>query len=395
MPQFQYTALDATGKRIAGVLSGASEQSVLAELEGRALVPVRIAEKRPGVSARRRGLRTRRLGEVYIQLADMLQAGVPVLRALRVLAGQRDQRVAAIFREIAGAVADGESLADAMSRRPEVFKSTQVAIIRAGEKGGFLEEAVARLGQFVERQAELKGKLVGSLIYPIVLVTLGVTILVVIFAVLIPMVRPMFNRIEDLPAITSVVFAIATVVGRYAPLGLAVVAAGAVAFGVARKRPAVRRRLDAAVLRLWAVGPLVRAVAIARFCRMLGTMLNNGVPMLSALATSRAAAGNLVLEGAIAEAAEAVGAGAQLAPSLGRSGLFAGDVIEMVAVGEEAGNVDKVLIRVADTIEARIERLLTNLIRLVEPLMIAAIAVVVLIVAIALVLPLTQLSNVG
>lgn len=395
MPHFQYTALDPTGKRIGGVLSGASEQSVLAELEGRSLIPVRIAEKRPGLQQRRRGLRTRRLAEVYLQLADMLQAGVPVLRALRVLAGQKDQRVASVFREIAGAVAEGEELAEAMSRRPEVFRATQVAIIRAGEKGGFLEDAVARLGQFVERQAELRGKLVGSLIYPLVLVSLGVVILVVIFAVLIPMVRPMFARIEDLPAITSFVFAIADLVGRYAPFIFAPVFAGAVALGVLRHRPAFKRRMDRLVLRLPAVGPLVRAVAIARFCRMLGTMLHNGVPMLGALGTSRAAAGNLILEDAIAEAAEAVGAGAQLAPSLDRSGLFSSDVVEMLAVGEEAGNVDRVLVRIADTIETRIERLLTNLIRLVEPLMIAMIAAVVLVIAIALVLPLTQLSNVG
>ncbi|MFG0312749.1 MAG: type II secretion system F family protein, partial [Phycisphaerales bacterium] len=136
-------------------------------------------------------------------------------------------------------------------------------------------------------------------------------------------------------------------------------------------------------------------VAIARFCRMLGTMLRNGVPMLGALATSRAAAGNVVLEEAIAEAGEQVGAGAQLAPSLAKSGLFSADVIEMLTVGEEAGNVDRVLILIADTVESRIERLLTNLIRLVEPLLIAIIAAVVLVVAISLILPLTQLSNVG
>jgi len=395
MPQFQYTALDATGKRIGGVLSGSSEQTVLAELEGRSLVPVRISEKRPGVRSRRRGLGARRLGEIYMQLADMLQAGVPVLRALRVLAGQKDARVAAIFREIAGAVAEGDELAEAMARRPEVFRPTQVAIIRAGEKGGFLEDAVARLGQFVERQAELRAKLVGSLIYPIVLVALGVVILVVIFTVLIPMVRPMFARIDNLPAITEVVFAMATVVGRYSPFAFAALGAGGVAYGVLRRRAGVRRWMDGVALRLPAIGPLVRAVAVARFCRMLGTMLHNGVPMLGALATSRAAAGNVVLEEAIAAAGDAVGAGAQLAPSLDKSGLFSSDVVEMLAVGEEAGNVDRVLIRIADTIETRIERLLTNLIRLVEPLMIAVIAGFVLVVAISLVLPLTQLSDVG
>lgn len=394
MPQYQYTALDAYGKRTIGVLTGASEQAVLSELEGRSLVPVNIAEKRRRVQLRRRGLPARRLAEVYIQFADMLQAGVPVLRALRVLAGQKDARISAVFREIAGAVADGEELGEAMGRRPEIFKPTHVAIVRAGEKGGFLEDAVARLGQFVEGQAELKSKLTGALIYPIVLVSMGCIILVVIFAVLIPMVKKNFDRIEDLPLVTDVVFGIAAVVSKHAPVALGVLAVLVVAFVVLCRRPAFRRTLDRVMLRAPAVGALVRAVAIARFARMLGTMLRNGVPMLGALATSKAAAGNVVLEEAIEEASVAVGAGAPLAPSLGKSGLFADDVIEMLTVGEEAGNIDKVLVRIADTVETRVERLLTNLIRLVEPLMIATIAVVVFIIALALVLPLTQLSDI-
>ena len=394
MPQYQYTALDAAGRRTVGVLTGASEQAILAELEGRSLVPVNITEKRRRASLRRRGVSARRLAEVYIQLADMLQAGVPVLRALRVLAGQNDARISAVFRDVAGAVADGDELAEAMGRRPEVFRPTHVAIIRAGEKGGFLEDAVARLGQFVEGQAELKSKLTGAMAYPFMLVSMGAVILVVIFAVLIPKVRPMFDRIEELPKVTEVVFAVATVASDYAPVAIGVLAGLGVAMGFGLRRPAARRLLDRVVLRAPGIGPLVRAVAIARFARMLGTMLRNGVPMLSALATSKAAAGNSVLERAIEDAGEAVGGGAQLASSLGKSGLFSGDVIEMLTVGEEAGNIDKVLIRIADTVETRVERLLTNLIRLVEPLMIALIASVVFVIAVSLILPLTQLSNI-
>lgn len=394
MPRFQYTALDTTGKRLMGVLDGQSEQSILAELENRALVPVQIVEKRERAGLRRRGMPARKLAEVYIQFADMLQAGVPVLRALRVLAGQRDQRVANVFREIAAAVADGDELGEAMSRRPDVFRPTHVAIIRAGEKGGFLEEAVARLGQFVETQAELRGKLTGSMIYPLVLVFMGTVILLVIFSVLIPMVRPMFDRVEQLPAITELVFAIANVASSYAPLVLALAAVLIGGFLFLLRREGFRAFWDGVVLRIPAVGGLLRSIAVARFARMLGTMLGNGVPMLPALETARTAAGNLVLERAIADAAEEVGAGEPLAPSLRASGLFSDDVIEMLSVGEEAGNLDKVLIRVADTVEVRVERLLTNLIRLVEPLMIAGIAAVVFVIAVALILPLTQLSDI-
>ncbi len=394
MPRYQYTALDPTGKRLGGILTGQNEQSVLAELEGRALVPVQIVEKPEPISLRRKGLSARRLAEVYIQIADMLQAGVPVLRALLVLAGQKDVRISSVFREVATAVSEGDELGEAMSRRPDIFKPTHVAIIRAGERGGFLEDAMARLGQFVETQAELRGKLTGSMIYPLVLVAMGGIILIVIFAVLIPKIRPMFDRIEQLPAVTELVFAVATLATSYAPIVLGSVAACAVAFVAVRRKPGVQRFVDRAMLKLPGIGPLVRAVAVARFARMLGTMLANGVPMLAALKTSRMAAGNSVLEAAIEEAGEQIGAGEPLASSLGKSGLFSNDVIEMLTVGEEAGNLDKVLIRIADTVEVRIERLLSNLIRLVEPLLIAAIAVVVFVIAVALILPLTQLSDI-
>ena len=394
MPRYQYTALDPTGKRLGGILTGQNEQSVLAELEGRELVPVQIVEKPEPISLRRKGLSAGRLAEVYIQIADMLQAGVPVLRALLVLAGQKDVRVSSVFREVADAVAEGDELGEAMSRRPDIFKPTHVAIIRAGERGGFLEDAMARLGQFVETQAELRGKLTGSMIYPLVLVAMGGIILIVIFAVLIPKIRPMFDRIEQLPAVTELVFAVATLATSYAPFVLGGAAVCAVAFVAVRRKPGVQRFVDRAMLKLPGIGLLVRSVAVARFARMLGTMIANGVPMLAALKTARMAAGNSVLEAAIEEASEQIGAGEPLAGSLGKSGLFSNDVIEMLTVGEEAGNLDKVLIRIADTVEVRIERLLSNLIRLVEPLLIAAIAAVVFVIAVALILPLTQLSDI-
>ncbi|QKK08344.1 MAG: type II secretion system F family protein [Planctomycetota bacterium] len=265
MPRFQYTALDMSGKRLAGVLNGQNEQAVLAELEGRSLVPVQIQEKPERASLGRKGLSARRLAEVYIQLADMLQAGVPVLRALHVLAGQKDQRVATVFREVATAVSEGDELGEAMSRRPDIFKPTHVAIIRAGEKGGFLEDAMARLGQFVETQAELRSKLTGSMVYPLVLVGMGGVILVVIFAVMIPKVRPMFDRIEQLPAVTEMVFAVANVASNYAPVVFGVAAACVVGFVLAKRKPAVQRAAgpgDAAVPRRGPAGAVDRGGAV-------------------------------------------------------------------------------------------------------------------------------------
>lgn len=395
MPTFEYTALSSGGQRVSGEIAGANEQAVLSELEARRLVPVSIREKVARGLRVRRGVSVRALANAYQQLADMLHAGVPMLRALRLLGSRKSQpMLSRVFREMADAVAEGEDLGDAMARRPDVFRQVQVAMVRAGEKGGFLDAAVARLGQFLLAQAELRSKVIGSLVYPCALVVFGVAVLGFIFGVFVPMFRPIFNRLPNVPLVTQVVFAASDAVGRYGLVTLAVVAVLVVGGMWAARRPDVRRVIARVKTHGPIFGPLVRALATARFCRMLGTMLANGVPMLSAMSTAREAAGNLLLEEAVEEAIEGVRAGEALAPPLRESGLFADDVIEMIAVGEEAGNVAEVLVTVAETIEKRIDRLLSTVVRLIEPLLLVVIAVVVLIVAVGLILPLTQLSDI-
>lgn len=392
MQPFHYTALTERGERVVGVLVGASEQAVLAELEGKSLVPVDI---RPSKPARSRRVTPRRLGEAFLQLGDMLRAGVPAMRALKVLAGQRHAGLASVFRDVAAAVEEGEEVHEAMSRRPDVFRDVHIAMVRAGERGGFLDQAAIRLGQLLETQAELRSKLAGSLLYPCILVTMGVIILTIVFAVLVPMVRPMLARIPDLPAVTKIVFGIASGARTGAPVVLVLAGVGAAIYVPFRSRPGVRRAIDSLAIRMPFVGRLVLAIAAARFCRLLGAMLANGVPMLASLDTARAAAGNSVLEEAISLAARQVGEGAPLAPSLRETRLFPPDVLEMISVGEEAGNLDEVLVRVADTSDKRVDRILTTIIRLIEPLLLGAIGVVVFVVALGLVLPLTQLSAIS
>lgn len=393
MPTFEYTALSAGGQRIEGVLAGATEQAVLAELESRQLTPVAI-EARAERTSHRRGVSARKLAMSYSQLADLLHAGVPLLKSLKLLAGRRSStRLASVFRELSEAVSAGEELAEAMSRRPEFFPRVHTAMVRAGEKGGFLEAVLARLGQLVSAQAELRSKVIGNLIYPGVLVFFGVTVLGVVFGVFVPMFRSVFARVQGgLPPVTRLVFAMSDAVGRYGPVTLVL---GVIAVSLlwrASKRPDVRRRLTEWKTRSPVIGPLVRSLAAARFCRMLGTMMGNGVPMLAAMQISKDAAGNVLMEEAIEQASEAVRAGQPLAPPLQASGLFEDDVVEMIAVGESANNLDAVLIKIAETIEARIDRQLGVVVRLIEPLLLAVLAGVVVLVAVALVLPLTKLS---
>lgn len=398
MPNFVYTALSPAGERVRGELSGNSEQAVLAELEARQLTPVAIELGEDRAAASRfpgRGrVSLRKMGTAYRQLSELLHAGVPLLRSLRLLGNRKSEpRLAALFRELAEAVSSGDDLAGAMSKRPEAFPVFHVAMVRAGEKGGFLETVFARLGQAILRQAELRDSLVGNLIYPILLVVIGVGVLGALFVYFVPSFRAEIAQTQsDLPAITEFVFLVSDLVGRYGVVTLAVAAVVVIGVLRARRNPAVRRRL----LEWWTMAPIVgtltRSIAAARFCRMLGTMMSNGVPMITAMQVAKDAAGNALMQEAIERATQAVQGGQSLAPPLAESRLFEEDVVEMIAVAEQANNLEAVLVSIADTVESRVDRAMTAAVRLIGPLIIFLIAGAVLVVAVALVLPLTQIK---
>ncbi|MBX3358755.1 MAG: type II secretion system F family protein [Phycisphaeraceae bacterium] len=394
MPTFKYVAMTAGGERVAGSLAAASEQSLLQELEGRSLTPVLLTRQAetdsPGT---RRVASTRQVAVAYAQLADLLRAGVPLLRALRLLANQKSApRLSAVFAEVSDAVASGSDLAEAMSQHPEAFATIHVAMVRAGEKGGFLEAVLARLGQFLNSQADLRARILGSLIYPCVLVAAGILAMGLIFGVFIPMFRQVFDRMP-LGFLTRAVLAISDGVHSYGLVLLLVLAAvGVVAWRVWRRED-VRAAVERARLRLPVLGPLTRMIAVARFCRILGTMLANSIPVLSAMQIARDAAGLAALEEAIDEATEAVRQGQPLAPPLQKCGLFPEDVLEMISVGESANTLDTVLVTVADTLEARLDRMLSVAVKLIEPAMLMIMAVIIGLVAMALILPMTQMGR--
>jgi len=393
MPTFEYTALDNGGARVSGALGGATEAAVLAELETRRLTPIRVIEKRQRKSLRR-GVPARALASSYTQLGDLLGAGVPMMRSLALLSRQKSSpKLSGVYRSVAEAVSDGGDLGEAMARHSDVFPRTHIAMVSAGEKGGFLEQVFQRLGAFVTGQAELRSKLLGGLIYPAVLVVFGVAILAVIFGIFIPKFEPLFARLDELPAITTVVLAFSKLVSGYAWLVAIALVALVAGFVAMRRSPAGAHRLARYRNSIPLVGPLTRDIAAARFCRMLGTMESNGVPLIQAMGIARDAAGHLLLEAAIDKAIESVRAGEALAPPLGASGMFSEDTIEMISVGEAAGNVDQVLLNIAGAIERRVDHTFTVGVRLIEPLLLAVIAVVIATVAVSLILPMMQLSG--
>lgn len=391
MGTFAYIARDTSGQRVTGRLAGANERAVLAELASRSLAPIEVAEVRD--ARRRRRVPARRLAAMYKQLADLLRAGVPLLRALRLLGRSKSHPVlGTVMSEVAEAISEGERLADALAERKEIFPSIHVAMIRAGEQGGFLEQVLARLGTFLEHQAEMRSRIIGSLIYPAMLMIVAVGVITAALVFLVPQFKPMFAKLE-LGWPTKLLLGVSDLLTAHGWLVLiAFILAGFAVRQVFRNED-VRTQLAVWQLKIPKVGPLVRSLSVARFTRILGTLLDNGIPMLTAMQIARDAAGHPVMSKAIDEAIEAVRAGESLAKPLADSGMFDDDVIEMISVGESANNLPEVLVTIAETIESRVDRMLNIMIRLFEPVMLLAMAGVVMFIFVALALPMMKMST--
>jgi general secretion pathway protein F/type IV pilus assembly protein PilC len=396
MAVFAYFARDPSGKKVEGRVAAPTAQAVLTELQGRQLAPVRVQEVRDRALAGGRGMQrrvsTRELANAYRQLADLLRAGVPLMRGLRLLSRNKSNpRLANVMNTVADAVADGSRLADALEAHDDIFPDIQIAMIRAGERGGFLEPVLNRLGTFLEHQADMRGRVVGNLIYPVAILLLGVAIIIVAMVVFVPKFKDFYTRIQ-LPWPTKLLLGASDVLTNYWLAAIIVIAALATLLWRAWQIPAVRRQLMIAQVRLPKIGALTRSLAVGRFARILGTLLSNGIPMLQAMQIARDAAGNILLAEAIDRAAEAVRSGETLAVPLAQSGLFAEDVVEMIAVGESANNLPVVLVTIADTIDKRVDRMLNLFVRLMEPVLLLMLAGVVVFIFVALIVPMMRMS---
>lgn len=400
MATFTYKAKTTGGQTVTGVLTAESQQAAFRALDERALFPIQVNEggkaARIAFTGRRKKLRLRVLSAFYSQLSDLLRAGVPVLRAIDVLARQQSNPLLAeILKEIHNDVSGGDTLANAMAKHSNAFNDLTIAMVRAGEQGGFLEDVLARVSIFTERQDELRNKLLGSMIYPCILLGAGGAVVTFLMGFVVPKIRMFLDRVPNKPTLTIMLFALSDFIRASWPwlLGGSVVA-------VLLLVPLIRSEqgqvaLDRLKLRAPVLGRIVTMVAICRFCRILGTMLHNGVPILQALKISKDSAGNRILAEQIDKAAENVQKGETLAAPLSHSGLFPADIVDMIAVAEESNNLETVLVQIADSNEARTGRQIDLGVRLLEPIMLLVMASFVLVIAIALLVPILRMSTAG
>jgi type II secretory pathway component PulF len=417
MPTFTYKALHSDGSMAEGVLDAPGRPDAFRQMETLGLRPVSLSEKAGKAAKNGSGSLAGfgDLGKISIKfksekvsskdlenftrlLSSLLAAGVPLSRALIILYKESSKpAVSAKWKEIHNLVVDGMSLADAMAQSPETFPRVYTAMVEAGEAGGFLDVVLSQIADFQAREKELKSKVTSAMLYPTILLVLALGVLTFLLVFFIPNFQKLFKGFGgSLPMITQVIIMASNIVRSY---GVFVVAGLLVAGFLVRNwfsSEKGKRVWEGLVLRAPIVGPLASQFAMARFARMLGTLLGAGVPLVQGLNVARKSIGNQILVDAVSQSIERVQQGGRLGESLADcKDLFPGSVLEMIAVAEESGKLDAELVRIANVTEMDLDRNLKTAVAFAEPAMLFLIAGFIGIIFIGMLLPvLTMGANI-
>ena len=423
MPTFDYKAVGANGAITLGKLDAGGRADAMQLLEGRGLTPLRLAEVGIGAPAPRAAAKPvptpatangaagalkwkgsfqskkvsfSALEDFTRSLSSLLTAGVPLSRALTILYKESSNPAAAAkWRELYDAVVDGAPLAAAMGRSPDVFPRIYVAMVEAGEAGGFLDVVLAQIADFQAREKELRAKVTAAMMYPAVLMTLAVGVVIFLLVFFIPRFQTLFEGFDAaLPLLTRVIVATSDIMRHYG-LYLLVAVGAAVYFGRAWiSDDRARRTWERFLLRTPVVGPLMGQIAMARFCRMLGTLLGAGVTLVNGLNVARRSLGYQTLIDLVADSTERVKKGETLSASLADSrAIFGGSTLEMISVAEESGRLDQELVRLAGTTEITLDRQLKTAVSLAEPIMLFVIAAFIGVIFIGMVIPIFTIQD--
>ena len=405
MSMFEYRCVRTDGSVSEGTIDAGGRRDALLQLEGRGLKPIRLTETANGNTERTGGfgfawgtakVSFRALENFTRLLSSLLAAGIPLSRALRILCNEASTPAAkAKWEEIRNLVVDGTSLADAMAQSPETFPRVYAAMVQAGETGGFLDVVLGQIADFQTREKELRSKVFSAMIYPAILLVLALGVLVFLLVFFIPRFQKVFAGFGGtLPLLTRIIVEASEVVRTY---GLWVGIGIGIAYISAQqwfRSDRGRRVWEGWVLRLPVVGVLIARFAMARFCRMLGTLIGAGVPLIHSLHVARQSIDNQILVDAVVAATDRVKKGDRLAASLAECGeLFPRSVLEMIAVAEETGRLDKELVRLAATAEGDLDRNLKTAVALAEPLMLFLIAGFIGTIFVGMVIPIFTISD--
>jgi type IV pilus assembly protein PilC len=420
MPKYNYVAMDSRGRETKGVLEVANQNEAIGKLKEMGFFPTKVIEAdkgkdkatqkgKPGAKAGKKGsinlkipglggrVKPKVLTAFTRQLATLVDAGLPLLRGLRVLEKQeKNATLKGIIGQLAASIEGGSTFSEGLAQHPKVFNRLYVNMVKAGELGGVLEVVLRRLAEFMEKAQKIKGKVIAAMFYPVAVMTVAVVILAVLMIWVVPKFKDIFKDMlpgEQLPGFTRFILGISDAIAHHFILTFI----GAVICFIGLQmfiRTRVGRRLfDKFKLNVPVIGPVLTKVAIARFSRTLGTLVSSGVPILQALTIVKETSGNVVVGNAVAAVHESVKEGETITAPLEASNVFPPMVISMVDVGEQTGALPEMLMKIADTYDDEVDNAVSAMTSLLEPIMIVFLAVIVGSIVIALFLPLIKLME--
>jgi type IV pilus assembly protein PilC len=426
MPKFNYVAMDAHGKEIKGTLEVGSQNEAIGRIKEMSLFPTKIVEidkvkekpdKKSGKAAVRIGgkkkggalnfqikipglsgkVKSKVLCTFTRQLATLVDAGLPLLRGLRVLEKQeRNPTLKHIIAELALSIEGGSTFSEGLAQHPKVFNRLFVNMVKAGELGGVLEVVLNRLAEFMEKAQKIKGKVIAAMFYPVAVLIVATAILLILMVKVVPKFEEVFQGLAEgaaLPAFTRMVMSTSRAIKDHLLVTTGIIVVAVIIFNLLIRTKLGRRLWDKFKLKMPVVGPVVSKVAISRFTRTLGTLVSSGVPILQALTIVKETAGNVIISGAVNSVHESVKEGETITAPLEACGVFPPMVISMVDVGEQTGALPEMLLKIADNYDEEVDNAVAAMTSLLEPIMIVCLAVIVGSIVIAMFLPLIDLMN--
>jgi type IV pilus assembly protein PilC len=424
MPKFNYVAMDSRGKETKGTLEVANQNEAIGRIKEMGFFPTKVVEdkgspaqgaakKGPAKSGKKGGVnlnfqisipgfsgrvKSKVLTTFTRQLATLVQAGLPLLRGLRVLQKQeRNGNLKKILGDLAVSIEGGSTFSESLAQHPKVFNRLFVNMVKAGEIGGVLEVVLKRLSEFMEKAQKIKGKVIAAMFYPCAVLVVATAIMGVLMVMVIPKFKEIFEGTlgggRKLPEFTSFVLGVSEQIKDHIGRTLLEILSVVIVFNVFIRLKFGRKLWDKFKLVVPVLGPVVSKVAIARFTRTLGTLISSGVPILQALTIVKETSGNVIVGNAVTMIHESVKEGETITAPLEASGVFPPMVISMVDVGEQTGALPEMLMKIADNYEEEVDNAVAAMTSLLEPIMIVFLAVIVGSIVIAMFLPLIDLMG--
>lgn len=397
MSQFEFRGTSRTGETITGIRSAPSRAALDSALRRESITPLKIVEKGREIAIPKfkwgEKVKAKELAVFTRQFSVMIDAGLPLVQCLEILSSQQENKAfARMLAGVRGSVEAGSSLANALRQHPKGFDDLYTNMVEAGESGGILDTILQRLSTYIEKAVKLKRSVQSAMIYPVAVVVIAGGVVALLLWKVVPIFTTLFAGLGvALPLPTRIVIALSHFVASFGPILLGLLVLVGLGIRWYYRTPPGRMTIDALILKIPVLGPLMRKIAVARFSRTLGTLITSGVPMLESMDITARTSGNAVVEKAIAQVRRAIEGGQTIVDPLRETGVFPNMVVQMIGVGEQTGALDSMLQKVADFYEDEVDAAVGDLLTALEPIIILLLGVVVGGVVISMYMPLFSL----